>query len=114
MSFPVEGWCPVGCGPTLETSAADGRIRCAAPECPRPTAAAEILADRETEHIVEFDEIGFTIRHPLRERLDDALLQCVLHAQLARLDNPPTPGLGRYRARRVIGNPETWAWESLQ
>lgn len=104
MSFPIEGTCPVCGGPTLETSADDGRIRCAAPECPRPSAAAEILADPETQHIVTFTEDGFTIRHPLRERLDDALMQCQVHADFAASAGPPAV-LGRYR---VVSRVMTW------
>ena len=39
----------------------------------------------------------FTIRHPLRERLDDALLRCALHTLLAS-DDAPDLAPGRYRA----------------
>jgi hypothetical protein len=46
------------------------------PRLPRPGAASEILADRKTEHIVEITNSGWAIRHPLAERLDDALMTC--------------------------------------
>ena len=50
----VQGNCPMGCGEGLILGEG-GVIWCAALLCPRPTAAAEILADRESEHIVIFD-----------------------------------------------------------
>lgn len=58
-----------------------------------------ILADEETEHVVIFRAEDFTVRHPLRERLDDALMQCRIHAAIAELDGPPDDVLGRYRVR---------------
>jgi hypothetical protein len=70
---------------------------CCWPDCPRPTAAHEILADRETEHIVDLGTEGFTLRHPLRERLDDALMDCDVHARLAA--GGPPASTGRFRVR---------------
>jgi hypothetical protein len=65
--------------------------------CPRPDAVAQILEDHESEHVVEFGEWTFTVRHPLRERLDDELMRCELHQWIADLSGPPVQ-LGRYRA----------------
>lgn len=104
----VQGFCPACGGDSLHLAPA-GYVACSEPDCPRPGAAAEILADRETEHIVNLTAGNFTIRHPLRERLDDALMDCVLHEYLAGLDGPPvTPG--RYRARP---DGDRWTWEAL-
>jgi hypothetical protein len=72
-------------------------VRCCWPDCPRPTAAHEILSDRETEHIVDLGEEAFTLRHPLRERLDDTLLDCDIHARLSAGGRPASTG--RYRVR---------------
>src|SRR6266540_3273513 len=69
---PVLGWCPMGCGETLMLHAGDW-IGCGDDACPCPDAVTQILADRESEHQVRFDPPGggFTIRHPLRERIND-------------------------------------------
>ena len=109
-SVAVDGLCPMGCGRTLEHRGADGVILCQATPCPRPYAVHELLQDRDTEHVVRFDEAGFTIRHPLHERLDDALLQCDLHLYCASLEGPPQD-IGRYRARFTATG---WAFEKIE
>lgn len=92
----IRGFCPMGCGETLFV-AEGGYLTCSWIECPNPTAACDILEDREIEHIVQFDERAFTVRHPLRERLGDAMLDCKLHTYCAELPGPPAKP-GRYRA----------------
>jgi hypothetical protein len=99
----------MGCGETLQRHAAVGAIICMAATCPRPDAVARILRDQETEHIVQFDEDGFTIRHPLRERLDDALMQCELHRFCVSLPGPPREGSGRYRSIHL--GPTDWVFQ---
>lgn len=102
----VDGFCPMGCGPNLFLDEA-GRVTCSLVDCPRPDAAAAILDDRETEHLVTFSPTAFTVRHPLRERLDDALMECQLHEHIAGLDGPPVkPGLYRALAEDV----GEWSW----
>lgn len=105
----VCGFCPMGCGATLVLLADTSMLVCANVTCPRPGAAAVILADPQTEHVVEFTAQGFTIRHPLRERLDDALFDCNLTDEVAGVNYPPT--LGRYQARlsAAVG----WVYERL-
>lgn len=98
----------MGCGTTL-FRAVSGHIYCTTETCPRPNAVAEILADGETAHIVVVDRDGFTVRHPLRERLDDALLTCDVHASIPRLAGPPHKP-GRYRVWRK--SEDTWTWEN--
>jgi hypothetical protein len=91
----VTGNCPMGCGRTLFLGKG-GYITCSYVHCPRPDAVADLLADRETEHLATFDADGFTIRHPLRERLDNALMTCDLHALCANMPGPPVqPGTWR-------------------
>lgn len=107
----VAGHCPMGCGETLQRRAADGAVICAAADCPRPDAVDTILREHETEHIVQFDPDGFTIRHPLRERLDDALMRCELHHFCASLPGPPD-GSGRYRATFL--GPMDWVFEHTE
>lgn len=104
----VRGYCPACGWPSLFIGAA-GHIACSRIDCPRPTAVDEILADRETEHVVQFDPGEFTVRHPLRERLDDTLMDCPLHHHIAGMDGPPVRP-GRYRARE---NGDRWTWEAL-
>lgn len=101
----VHGNCPA-CGRQSLFVAKDGYITCGRVDCPRPDAATGILSDAETCHVVVLDETAFTIRHPLIERLDDALMQCSLHEYLAGLDGPPAAP-GRYR---VTGQPGKLAW----
>lgn len=104
----VTGYCPMGCGRTLFL-ADGGYVTCSYLHCPRRDAAADLLGDKETEHIVQFGGGTFTVRHPLRERLDDALMACELHEHIASLDGPPVRP-GRYRAR---GAGAKWSWEAV-
>lgn len=98
MSADVAGHCPMGCGRTLFV-AKGGHITCSWHDCPHPGAVDDLLADPETEHVVTFDDKGFAIQHPLRERLDGELFDCRLHQDLRDLAGPPVRP-GRYRARR--------------
>lgn len=104
----VQGYCPMGCGRTLFL-ADGGYVTCSYVRCPRPDAVADILADRESEHIVVFSAGDFTIRHPLRERLGDSLMDCELHKVLEVLAGPPVQP-GRYRAT-LSG--ERWTWTAV-
>lgn len=110
---PVSGYCPMGCGPTLHTVLdpwLGAVVACSSPACPRPSACSEILADAETEHVVEFGERTFTVRHPLRERIDNALMTCQVHNHIERLDGPPVePGLYRALPAKSGG----WTWEPV-
>ncbi|MCI3277492.1 DUF6085 family protein [Streptomyces cylindrosporus] len=107
----VPGYCPMGCGRTLECRGTDGAILCQATNCPRPYAVRDLLADRETEHVVQFDTAGFTIRHPLRERLDDELMRCGLHSHCSHMSGPLDPP-GRYRA--VLSDDGHWIFHLLE
>lgn len=108
----IKGFCPMGCGETLFVTA-DGHITCSWPDCKAPGAADEILSDPETDHIVVFGEQGWTVRHPLRERLNDDLLNCDIHGDLAKYDGPPvTPGC--YRARWIPFGIGTWRFELIK
>jgi hypothetical protein len=103
----------MGCGKTLFLGAG-GYVTCSWIECPRPDAAADILLERETEHLVTWDHDNrYTIKHPLRERLDDALMDCPLVAELRDFWGPPVkPGL--YRARPPQMPDGGWHWESIE
>lgn len=113
----VRGWCPVGCGQTLVLGEA-GAVVCSSFDCPRPAAPDELLGDDETEHLVVLRDDEFTVRHPLRERLDDALDRCQLVRLLVAEQGPPRP-VGRYRV--VVPDPADtdvissgwWEWERI-
>lgn len=96
----IEGNCPMGCGAHLyaEEGRSFNRIICMAQGCPRISAAQEILEDAESEHTVQFSGSGFTIRHPLRERLDDKLMTCDLHLVCTGFPGPPDGRGGTFRA----------------
>lgn len=105
MTGPIDvgGCCPMGCGMTLILSgqewSGEGDVACSNPDCPRPDAVRMLLQNPETEHVVTIREGGFTVEHPLRERLDGALHQCELHQDLQAADGPPEKP-GRYRVTR--------------
>lgn len=106
MSGDVQGYCPMGCGQTLFLGHG-GHVTCSYGMCPNPGAVDELLADRETEHVVELDARDFAVQHPLRERLGGELFSCSLHAAIAELPGPPEKP-GRYRVR-AFDQP----WEQL-
>lgn len=85
-----------------------GYVVCGALSCVRPDAAAEILADGETGHLVLFSEHDFTIKHPLIERLDGALFSCGVSAALADLDGPAAAPGSVWRVSVSPGGRETW------
>jgi len=107
----ISGYCPMGCGQTLSVMA-KGHVTCRKLECPRPDAVSEILADAETEHVVKFGETTFTVRHPLRERLDGQLMDCQVHEWVAALDGPPVPP-GTYRAAPPNDAGGVWSWTEI-
>jgi len=105
MGFSVQGRCPMGCGETLMLGDG-GFVTCCRLDCPRPDAASAILADADPEHLVELREQDFTVRHPLAERLDNALMSCTLHEHL-QLMPPRQPG--RYR---VQADGDSFVWHA--
>ena len=112
MSERVQGFCPMGCGETLFLGA-DGHVTCSLIGCSDPTAVDTILGDAEHEHVVELDAAVFTVRHPLRERVDDQLMRCELHVWLNDLPGPP--GMpGRYRVRASGVDAAPWTFEALE
>src|SRR5688500_2844512 len=94
-------FCPVCGRPDTLYLNGKGMIDCIFLRCPRPAAAHEILSDRETEHVVDLGEEGFTLRHPVRERLDDALLDCDVHARLTSGGQPASTGRFRVKIESV-------------
>lgn len=116
MSAKVAGYCPMGCGQTLVLVGWGGHVACSLDACPRPDAAADILNDAEVNHIVALGATTFTVRHPLRERLDDELMHCSLHEWIAGLSGPPRKP-GTYRVYQAAGADRyDWgaaSWQSM-
>lgn len=104
---PVAGYCPMGCGETLFLGSG-GAITCSYMECPAPDAVHRILADPEHEHIARFDQAGFSLQHPLRERLDGALFDCRLHGEMRDFAEMPVPEEGTYRVLEHPNAPPTF------
>lgn len=94
MTKIVRGYCPMGCGESLVLEAA--RIRCDDFACRNRDAVHEILANPETQHIVRLDESDFSVKHPLRERIEDELFECPVFSKIALMDHPPQEP-GTYR-----------------
>lgn len=91
-------YCPMGCGNTLHVMAA-GAIRCLRPKCPDPNAVTKLLSQPESHlDIVTFEDGGFTVLHPLRERIGGSLFDCPVHKAVQEMDEGPVNGPGRYRA----------------
>jgi hypothetical protein len=111
----VDGYCPMGCGATLglDNKIRHASIRCQEPTCPRPSAVDELLHEAETNHRVSLGGQTFTVKHPLRERLDNALLDCALHSWLAEQESPPRPP-GEYRVQMSnLAQPANAGWIRL-
>lgn len=103
----VAGYCPI-CGSASLMLGEGGYITCTRADCPRPDAVADLLADRQTEHIVWIRDDGYTVRHPLRERLADQLLTCKVDEYMAELPRAPLAP-GKY----LLCDSVPWAWSRL-
>jgi len=98
MTKIVRGYCPMGCGESLILEGA--RIKCNDFACSNPEAVHLILDNRETEHIVVIGAHDFTIKHPLRERIEDNLFECPINQALLALPGPPEEP-GTYRVYTI-------------
>jgi len=105
----VRGFCPMGCGETLFLGDG-GYVTCSLIGCPCPDAVSTLLDDRETDHVVHLKERTFTVRHPLRERVDDVLMHCDIDRRLTEFDSPPNYP-GHYRV--VMAEDERWIWRRI-
>ncbi len=115
MIHNVQGKCPA-CGCHTLFIASGGYITCSRYTCPNPTALADILDDVRTDHVVVIGEKSFTVRHPLIERVGNALEECPLHDSLSkRVGPPPLPGV--YAVTHITPDEsglETWRQISLK
>ncbi len=97
----VNGCCP-SCGGRQLFVFDDGQLLCRQEGCALPSAASQILNQGgETGHILESRNDGWTIMHPLRERLEGALFRCEV-ADTVNTIGPPAM-LGYYRILATTG-----------
>lgn len=101
--FPsLDARCPA-CGQESLYRGFQGRVSCATDDCPNPAAVHNLLNDPNlTAHLVAVTQEGrgfrWTLRHPLIERLGDALFACELAQYMGsqQASNPDlTPGVYR-------------------
>lgn len=103
-------YCPMGCGQTIHLMGS-GMLGCVNYQCPDKGAAQKVLSDAETEHVVVYKGGTCVVRHPLRERIGDALVECEVAAAVFALSQHPE-GDGRYRA--TVGADGELALEEVQ
>jgi hypothetical protein len=109
----ILGNCPMGCGPHLHRLQT-GAVKCLARDCPEPLAAQYILNETETEHLVYLEEDSWQALHPLRERINGALLTCGISQAAEQAHSfGMEPGGYRVTVTRARGS-ETWHWEPLR
>jgi hypothetical protein len=111
LSIRVHGYCPMGCGESLLVDP-DGRVVCCAADCPRSDAVAVLLAEVEAEHLVLVEQDGYTVQHPLRERLEGALFRCSVFAEASEGARQRRAEPGTYRVQHGPG--EALYWEYLE
>lgn len=117
----LEGlFCPQCGGPTLGVSG--NHIQCTNINCELPEAAERILSDRETEHVVVMEPSSWSMKHPLRERLDDELLTCYVGSHIAefyemymsgQMDGTPVEPATYRVTVDGVGEDATLDWEML-
>jgi hypothetical protein len=107
MMMDVEGLCPMGCGKTLHVNTGNGVVHCIERRCPDPDAVTKLLGNEQSvHHVVNMrSDGGFTMKHPLRERLEDELFECELHELLA---SAPPPLSGKYLVRGTMESGYDW------
>jgi hypothetical protein len=109
----IAGHCPMGCeGETLVVGKG-GRIECHGEGCPHPK-AVDVLLHQDHDHVVVFSSTGFTIEHPLSERILHTMSSCELMDDLRALDGMPVTEPGRYRAIKHQDEHGSSCWDFKQ
>ena len=93
VAFRVEGYCPM-CGRAALIKMGS-RLMCTDDRCPNPLGLHILLQNRMiSDHLVRVGEDGFSVQHPMRERLNGELFVCGLHVGLSQAEEAPVePGL---------------------
>lgn len=110
----IEGWCPYGCGQTLYLRL--GIIECSYAHCPNPTGVTDLIVEdaKELGHIVKLTREGFSIQHPLKERIDRDLFHCGLHEYLDALAaGIPKWAPGNYLVQETPTADAPWEFSEL-
>jgi hypothetical protein len=98
----------MGCGDTLFVGSG-GYITCSWVKCPDPGAVSDLLMlHTSPHHKVVIGELGWTIEHPLRERLA-GLFDCPLHGFMESRPGPPAVP-GTYTVVSTGDDVERWVW----
>lgn len=118
---PVDGYCPACGAEALYLWM--GIPTCFQKGCPSPKMVGDLLADNEIHHVVRFDKSGyFNVKHPLRERVNNELLDCSIHSVINDLcEGVGMPGEGSWRLIGhgpvyIPGGPDQegdWEWEEM-
>lgn len=108
----VYGYCPMGCGQTLQVDGL-GTVSCYASQCPRPDALAVILANPETEHLVQVGLTNYTIQHPLRERAEGLLFECPVFPAVSDTVHLKMGDPGLYRVGPYMPGDGALRWERI-
>lgn len=122
MLIDIVGFCPACGNKSLHVESGVGTVHCLQRGCLNPGAAHAILSDPEIEHIlevlpdVETEQSGrWTLKHPLRERVDGDLFSCSVHESLRThfaFHYPPEPARYRVSSDSGDGRPP-WKFEKL-
>lgn len=93
----INGYCPMGCGETLWATLERGII-CRNRDCPDATVVSKVLSDPEVGHIAQVGVAGWTLMHPLHERLGEQpeMFTCAV-AQWLRSHSEAPADAGTYR-----------------
>lgn len=92
----VEGRCPQCGHEELKVNAANPKVYCHNPQCTRPDAVTRLLKESDPDHVLVVKEGFWTLKHPLRERLEGDLFGCEIANAVAALDGVEVEGDGRY------------------
>lgn len=114
-SIQMKGFCP-NCGQrTLVAKwgmVGEAELACTNLGCDDLAAASKIIGECETEHIVMCFEETYTIKHPLRERINDELYDCTIAAAFRDEWGPPREGPGLYRVTPMPVDPDSMSYRS--
>jgi hypothetical protein len=93
----IAGHCPA-CGTDSLIRGFQGRIQCANTLCDERTAVDTLLTDPHLmDHLVRLTADTFTVRHPLIERLNDALFDCEVMLAIVPMIEDGDEEPGTYR-----------------
>lgn len=105
----IAGRCPA-CGHETLRPDPKGALFCVRPECPRRTAASELLG-LDHRHAVDVRPGEWSMEHPVVCRLDRSILDCPVHALVTDVMATDAKYPGRYRVE-LLG-PGILSWTEV-